>query len=475
VTTTATVAGSGSSESRGNEERKPRLFATLAGALWFPALFLIGILTCYALPFHNPTPHDLRIAVANPPVAAAIGQRLAKEKPGAFDIVPVADDAAARRAVRDRSAAAAFVPGAGHDTLYVAKAGGTALVTVATTVFTAVSTATHTPLTVVDLAPTARGDVSGIGLFYLCLAPNVVPYVTVMVMLRVVTLGRRAKLLTFVGVGAVVTVATHLFGLALHLIPNEPLAILYGFLVTQAISWTVYGLVPFVKQFLAGVAIALFVMLSLPSSGGAVPYQMVPAFFRALHPVLPLGNLVSALRSIFYFDRHGLLEPTLVLCAWFAAGALLVGAGALRQRALERRAGGAEGEATAELSIEDPAVAAPAARPMLPGVRGMWGAGPMVSGRVRDTAGDPVAGVLVTMLTPGGSQLVRTRTDGEGRYGATGLPEDSTTVVLLAPGYAPAATRVFVEQGRPVRQDFVLVAAADATTSRATANGAPPA
>ena len=83
-------------------------------------------------------------------------------------------------------------------------------------------------------------------------------------------LSRRQKLLTIVGVGIVAAVVSFLVAFALDVIPGKPMFILLGFLLTQAVAWTTFGLVPLVKQFIPGVAIAVFVMLSVPSSGGAV-------------------------------------------------------------------------------------------------------------------------------------------------------------------------------------------------------------
>jgi hypothetical protein len=89
----------------------------------------------------------------------------------------------------------------------------------------------------------------------------------------------------------------------------------------------------------------------------------------------------------------------------------------------------------------------------------------MVGGIVREADGTPVAHAFVTMLAPGGRQLLHTSTDVSGSYAATALPEDFLTIVLLARDHAPAVTRVLPRQGRRLRQDFVL--AADTSTPEA--------
>ncbi|MEU6745930.1 carboxypeptidase regulatory-like domain-containing protein [Spirillospora sp. NPDC046719] len=445
-----------SDEQTAEPDEKPRLVRTLAGSLWFPLLFFFGFLFCYMLPFHSPSPHDVKVAVSGPVAAAQLSAGLDQQAPGSFDIIPVKDSAAAKHKVTSRDAVAAYSVEGQKATLYLAKADGTYLEQAATTTFTGIAKQGGQKLTTVEVAPTAKGDVTGTGLFYLAMVWNIVPYISVMMMLRAVTLSRRVKLLTLAGIGAFTSVVGYLVGLSMDVVPNQPLAILYAFLITQAVAWTTYGLVPFVRQFIPGVAIGLFVLLSIPSSGGAIPYQLVPGFFRALHPVMPLGNLIDALHGIFYFDRQGLLRPTLVLCAWLAAGAVLIGIGALLER---RKADQAQADADVlvEEPVEDPSFEAPRPHSVDPGQHDGFGKQPpMLVGTVRTAEGAPIPHVGVTILASNGHQLLRTVTDQEGRYAATGLPQDFVTVLLLTAGRTPAVARLLVAGGRTFRQDFVL-------------------
>lgn len=436
----------------------PGLMRTLTGGLWFPIFFFFGFLLCYMLPFHNPTPHDVKVAVSTPAAAGELRTALGSEAPGAFDIVTATDAADAEQQVRNRDAVASYAIGDdGKATLYVAKANGTMLESVVQQTFEKVAAESGTELTTTDVAPVASGDATGTSLFYLTMTWTVVPYVSVMMMLRVVTLGRRAKLLTFAGVGAFITAVAYLVGLAVDVIPNEPLALVYAFAATQLVAWVTYGLVPYVKQFIPGVAIGLFVLLNIPSSGGAIPYQMVPGFFRVLHPVMPLGNLVDALHGIFYFDNKGLLRPTLVLAAWLVAGAALVTAGVLRERRLKSRAAAAEGDdSPAEAVVEDPSIEAPTPHATRPGHRSTLGESPMVYGTVTEESGTAVASARITVIDSQGRQLARARTDENGAYGLTGMPEQFLIMVLSAPGRLPATTHVLPQEGRPERKDFVM-------------------
>jgi hypothetical protein len=102
---------------------------------------------------------------------------------------------------------------------------------------------------------------------------------------------------------------------------------------------------------------------------------MVPAFFSWLHPILPLGNLIDAMRSIFYFDGTDMIRPTLVLCAWIVVGAALVTASALLPGSSGAADGdGGDGEATDRavrelpgpaMAVEPSAIESPAGRAAL--------------------------------------------------------------------------------------------------------------
>ncbi|WP_375141310.1 carboxypeptidase-like regulatory domain-containing protein [Streptomyces murinus] len=63
---------------------------------------------------------------------------------------------------------------------------------------------------------------------------------------------------------------------------------------------------------------------------------------------------------------------------------------------------------------------------------------------------------LVTVLDPGGRQLLSTRTNAHGEYAATGLPEGYLSVVATLPGKQPAVRQRPLRRGDVVRADFLL-------------------
>lgn len=110
-----------------------------------------------------------------------------------------------------------------------------------------------------------------------------------------------------------------------------------------------------------------------------------------------------------------------------------------------------------EEPVEDSSFEAPSPYAVDPGQRDGFGNQPVDAGRYRpNREGSPIPNVGVTILASNGHQLLRTATDQEGRYAATGLPQDFVTVLLLTAGRTPAIARLLVTGGRTFRQDFIL-------------------
>lgn len=428
--------------------------------LWLPALFLAGILFSYLPAFHHPAPHHVSIAVAASPAATArLQHQLDVAAPGGFTLRPTAGAADARAAVLDHSAIAAYVPRGHRPLLYGAKADGAAMETVVRQTFAAVAGRAGHTLAFRELVPTVPGDASGSSLLYVVLACVVAAYFMVITMQRAVGFGRWAHVATSIGWGAVTAAVAYLAAAyVVQVIPPNPLALLYLFLLTQAVSLTAYGLVPFFGGFFPGIAITLFVLLGVPSSGAAVPVQLVPGFFAFWHPILPMGNAADALRSVSYFGNSQLLRPTVVLYAWIAAGATLILLGYLRhqRRLAQEAADQTMTEYVPGPPAEDPTVMLPEPVALAPHQHHFGDEEPMLTGRVTDPSGQPLPGTTVTVIDPRGRQLVRTRTDQNGEYAATGFSDVAAMVIATMPGRPAAVAQLLLDPAAPVNQNLVL-------------------
>jgi hypothetical protein len=441
----------------------------LAETLTIPAVLFLGLLFCFPLAFHQPQPHDVKLAVADPAVAHTVDSALQRQRPGGFDVTTVADARAARRAVLDRDAVAGFATRGRHAVLYVAKANGVSLDQALTTGFTRLAAHNHQRLTVTDAAPTVSKDGLGTTLVYFAMAWNVPGYILATTLLRAVTFNRRRKVMTIAGVAALFSVVGFFVGEGLGFFPGSPAALAIAFLLTTAVATFSLGMAPFVKQFFPLVGLGLYVVLSVPSSG-LVPVQLLPRFFQDLHAVMPLGNAVDALRGVLYFDGAGVLKPVLVLCAWITAGTALLGLDAWRHhRTAVRRGAEDEQEDVPEPPVEDPTVEAPAptALPVHPHHFGELL--PMLEGVVRDGEQQPVRHAAVTVMDTRGRQLVRTATNARGEYAVTGLPEGYISVVVSHPGRDPLVHQKLLQSGVAVRADFTLHDRRNGTSVRAGA------
>ncbi|WP_017540281.1 carboxypeptidase regulatory-like domain-containing protein [Nocardiopsis halophila] len=426
--------------SPGGATRALETTRALANALWFPVLFAVGFMFCYLLPFHSPAPHDLPVAVQGEEAAAAVSVALEEAAPGGFDVVPTEDP---DEAVLDRDAVAAYDPAA--HTLHVAGSLGAALEQTAVKTFTPIAAQDGAELEVADDAPAASGDGMGMSLFYMVLTWTLTGYIVVMMLsAHAPHLRRRTKLLTVAGFGAFTSVFCYTVAAVVDVIPHDPAVIAIAFLLTQAVSWTCLGLAPFVTKWLPGVAMTVFVLLSMPSSGGAIPLPMVPEFFQALHPLMPMGRALDAIRAVLYFDGAGLWGSVAVLGGWLVLGALLLAAATLRERS--RRAPGAHagdrgGPAKAE-AAEDTGAGKDAE--------------PSLIGRVTDTAGRPVAGAVVSVVDHSGRHVAALESGADGAYSGLGLPGERLTLLASAPGHSPRVARVTLDHGGLVHLDFAL-------------------
>ena len=458
-----------------NMQRLGQTTRTLVTCLWLPALFMAGVLSSYLLAFHHPAPHHISIAVAAAPTATArLQHELDLAVPGGFALRPAAGAAGARSAVLHLSAVAAYVPAGSHPLLYGAKADGLALETIVHQTFATVAAQAGGTLVFRELVPTVPGDALGTSPLYLILACVVPAYVMVVTMQRAVGFGRRARVVTFIAGGAVAAAASYLVAAdALHAIPQHPLDLLYLFLLTQAVSLTSYGLVPFFGGFFPGVAVTLFVLLGVPSSGGAISVELVPGLFSFLHPILPMGNGVDALRSIGYFGNSQLLRPTAVLCAWIAVGATLILIGYRKeQRHLVQGAQQLTTDQVPAPPAEDPAVSLPEPVALPPHQHQFGIEGPMLTGRVTDQSGQPLPGAAVIVTDLQGRQLVRTRADRNGEYAATGFSDANALVFATMPGRQASAAQLLLSSAEPMNQDFVLGARLPARPRREPSSGA---
>jgi hypothetical protein len=82
------------------------------------------------------------------------------------------------------------------------------------------------------------------------------------------------------------------------------------------------------------IAIGTLVILGNPTSGGAVPVQMMTGGWRFLAHVLPTNAGVSFIRSFAYLDGNQMNDPLTVLLIYTAVSVLVLLGLAIRRGAV---------------------------------------------------------------------------------------------------------------------------------------------
>ncbi|WP_329039047.1 hypothetical protein OHT61_15995 [Streptomyces sp. NBC_00178] len=313
-----------------------------------PLLMCIGMGLAYLGAFHAPEPHALRVDVVGSGTSAQVlAQSLQGKGDGALSVNTVADRATAVDHLRTQRSFGAYLPGSSPE-LLVASASSDTSATVVQKVFTEVAAGQGSPLRVTDVAPTADGDPTGQGIFFLLVAVSIGSYASVAVIGgagAVLALRVRAGLAlgTSLAVSAIgAAFAGPVFGLV-----DQGLGGLWAmaWLYSAGILLIGVGLHTFLKRWTTLGVMLLFVMLNFTSSGGIFRPELQPGFFGSLHAFWNGAGFVEGVRSHVYFGGHALGGHVLVLALWFAAGLAVVGLAGLAEA--KRRRDAAERQRTA--------------------------------------------------------------------------------------------------------------------------------
>jgi hypothetical protein len=323
--------------------------------LWFPVVFAILLPVTFQVAFHRPTPHKVPIVVVgNSGEVSRVADLLHRSVPGGFVVRRSPSAAAATVAVRRRRVAAAYLAGASPTSLYVARAASAIRANDLQAVFARVATETHTqPPRIVDVVPVASGD-GGTAIFFFVFPLMMIALIAAIVVLQLPTWGIGRRVAVVAVVGAIGALATYLTAIGLHVLPGKALLLVYAFVLTQVYGQLMVGAAPLLKQYFLPFSLTLALILSVPSSGGTVTPDLLPAFFRDLSYVMPLAQGVTVTRGVAYFQNSGIAQATLMLALWAAIAGAVVAFARLRQSYVETARAGV----AAEQSHPSPSLAA---------------------------------------------------------------------------------------------------------------------
>ena len=311
----------------------PPAWRKAEAVLWFPVLFAVALPLAFLVAFRQPRPHDVTVAVVgNEQAEASLRADLRADDVGGLSVRGFPTTASATAAVRDRRVDAAYEPGRPTSTLYVARADSLTRASYLQRVFGRLATEQgEAPPAVVDLVPPAPGD-GGTGMFFFAFPMMMAGLITAIALLQAPTWTIAQRVVSVAGVGAVATVSTYLAAVLLDIVPNKPLLLLPQFVLSQVYGQLLAAAALIVKRYFLPVAMTFGMILSVPSSGGVVTRDMLPAGFRFLNGTLPLAQGIKVNRSVAYFDNADLTRPVVVLLLWVAIAAGTVAVAAAQQR-----------------------------------------------------------------------------------------------------------------------------------------------
>jgi hypothetical protein len=305
-----------------------RVVGVVFGLTALTAVMLIA----FALPGVNSGPHHIPLAVAGPaPAIDQVRGSLEQARPGAFDVVSVADADAARRLILNREVYGAIVITANGPLVLTASAAGPAVAQTIRTVAAGLGSG-PSAAPVEDVRPMPADDPNGVGLAAGALPLVLGGWIAAAVLLVAVRgVSRRfAGAFGFAIVGglALTAILQFWFGSLDGSYLRTSAAVALGIAAT---AWTILGLRSALGNGGVVLGAATVILLGNPLSGLNSAPELLPAGWGAFGQLLPPGAAGTLLRSTAFFDGAGAGRPTLVLAGWLVAGLTLFAIGELRE------------------------------------------------------------------------------------------------------------------------------------------------
>ena len=293
-----------------------------------PALILtLAFAFSYVGAFHDPTPHQVPLAVVGPPKVAAQLNGLPGDP---LDARQASSRADAISQINGRDVYGAYVAASNH--LFVASAANraTALALEATFGRIAVDQGNRPP-SVTDVKPLSAKDPNGTAIFYAVIAWVFGGYIAAILIGLIGSPRSRSRQRAAARLGAL-AVYSILAGILSVVLLRVCFGVFSGHVV--AMSAVAAGTIFASGAATAGIQAALgppgtpvvivvFVILGNSASGGPFARPLLPGFWSTVGGVLPPGAAVDLGRSALFFDGNRILGPILVLAAWAIGGMLL--------------------------------------------------------------------------------------------------------------------------------------------------------
>ena len=290
-----------------------------------PAMVLtLAFAFSYVGAFHDPTPHQMPVAVVGPP---EVSTRL-NELPGdPLDPRQASSRADAISQIDDRDVYGAYE--AATNSLFVASAANRASAVALEATFDRVAAAQERPAPrVTDVKPLPPKDPNGTAAFYAVIAWVFGGYMasTLIGLLgeprdpsrkrAAARVGALAGFSIVAGIVSVVILRASFDVFSGHVVALCAIAVLTIFASGAASA----GIQSALGEAGTALVILVFVILGNAASGGPFARPLLPGFWSTIGGVLPPGASVDLSRSALFFDGGRIAGPILVLVAWAALG-----------------------------------------------------------------------------------------------------------------------------------------------------------
>jgi hypothetical protein len=307
-----------------NAEPTPKAVALVL----FPALVLmLAFAFSYVGAFHEPTPHQVPVAVVGPPAVVAQLNRLPDDP---LDARQASSRRDALSQIDDRDIYGAYE--AAMNRLFVASAANRATAIALEGTFNRVAAARRGPaVRVTDVNPLPPKDSNGTAAFYAMIAWMFGGYIasTLIGMIgnprsrsrqrAAARIGALAGFGIVAGILSVVMLRASFGVFSGHVVELCAIAALTIFASAAATA----GIQAAAGPAGTGLVILVFVILGNAASGGPFARPLLPGLWSTIGGVLPPGASVDLARSALFFDGARIAGPILVLVGWAALGTAL--------------------------------------------------------------------------------------------------------------------------------------------------------
>ncbi len=300
-----------------------RAAAAIAGVALLSLLFIAS----YAGALHEPSPHDVPLAVGEA-VPAQIARQL--DASPALRVETVSGAGEGLEKIDRREVYGALVASRGQRlVLFVAPAASAALSDFLAAEVPKELRAAGQQVAVRTVYPLPESDTRGLVGFYTVIGWAIAGYLGATLLglafgtnpSRARTCWRLAALSALgilVGLGGA-AISTTIAGYD-HGFVELALIGLLTVLATGAVTVALQSLLGILGT---GIAILLFVVFGNPAAGGAYAGQLLPGIWRDGGQLIPTGAATTAVRNAAYFPQAPIWLPLLCLAIWIAAGVVV--------------------------------------------------------------------------------------------------------------------------------------------------------